>query len=226
MELPSTELINDRRIAKFKQRITDTLANEDLALYSGMIEQYQQEHNVPAEEIAAALARLLQGDAPFLLQNQPRTKPGREHARDIPMHERKEKRGQRGREAGAAREEGMERFRIEVGHLHGVKPGNIVGAIANEAGIESRYIGRIDIHDDFSLIDLPEGMPKEIFNDLKKVWVSGQQLKISRIAAGGKPDRPFSRPKAGKKTKAKVRSKGSARSKNVGKRKKGAATSR
>src|SRR3546814_7793868 len=55
----------------------------------------------------------------------------------------------------------METFRIEVGHVHGVQPGNIVGAIANEADLESRYIGRIDIRDDYSLVDLPEGMPRE-----------------------------------------------------------------
>ena len=75
----------------------------------------------------------------------------------------------------------MERFRIEVGHRHGVKPGNIVGAIANEAEIDAEYIGRIDIQEDHSLIDLPEGMPKEIFKHLQTVWVSGERLRISRL---------------------------------------------
>ena len=51
------------------------------------------------------------------------------------------------------------RYRLEVGHQHGATPQNIVGAIANEAGIESRYIGRIEIHDDYSTVDLPDGMP-------------------------------------------------------------------
>jgi ATP-dependent RNA helicase DeaD len=74
MELPSTELINDQRIAKFKQRITDTLANEELELFTSLIEQYEQEHNVPAQEVAAALARLLQGDTPFLMQHKPQRK--------------------------------------------------------------------------------------------------------------------------------------------------------
>ena len=81
---------------------------------------------------------------------------------------------------------GMERFRLEVGNEHGVNPGNIVGAIANEAEIESEYIGRIEIFDDHSTIELPEGMPKEIFKHLKAVWVSGQRLQISRLDAGGK----------------------------------------
>ena len=73
----------------------------------------------------------------------------------------------------------METFRIEVGHVHGVKPGNIVGAIANEAELESRFIGRIDIRDDYSLIDLPEGMPREVMDHLKRVRVAGQPLRIS-----------------------------------------------
>jgi ATP-dependent RNA helicase DeaD len=66
-----------------------------------------------------------------------------------------------------------------VGFEHGVKPGNIIGAIANEAGLDSQYIGRLSIRDDHSLIDLPEGMPQEIFEHLRKVWVSQQQLRIS-----------------------------------------------
>jgi ATP-dependent RNA helicase DeaD len=81
----------------------------------------------------------------------------------------------------------MERFRLEVGNVHGVKPGNIVGAIANEAEIDSEYIGRIEIFDDYSTIDLPEGMPKELLKHLKTVWVSGQRLQISRLEPAGGP---------------------------------------
>lgn len=86
----------------------------------------------------------------------------------------------------------MESFRIEVGHAHGVKPANIVGAIANEADLESQYIGRIDIRDDHSLVELPEGMPREILDHLKRVRVSGQQLRMRR--AGPDETRPPSRP--------------------------------
>lgn len=93
----------------------------------------------------------------------------------------------------------METYRIEVGHMHNVKPNNIVGAIANEAGLESRYIGRIDIHDDHTVLDLPEGMPHEVLTHLKKVWVSGQQLRIHKMGdeAGGAPPKRF-KPKTGK----------------------------
>ena len=192
MDLPSTELINDKRIAKFKQRITDTLANEELGLFSQLIEQYQQEHNVPAVEVAAALAQLLQGDTPFLLQNKPQRKADSGWNKDeIKPHKKYERPSRK----EAPPEEGMKRYRIEVGHNHKVKPGNIVGAIANEAGIDSQHIGRINIHDDYSLIDLPEGMPKAIFNDLKKVWVSGQQLKISYLAKERSPGKSDNRAK-------------------------------
>src|SRR5258708_19071905 len=64
-----------------------------------------------------------------------------------------------------ASEVAMETFRIEVGLQHGVKPGNIVGAIANEAELDSQYIGRVQIFDDHSLVELPEGIPKETFHD-------------------------------------------------------------
>jgi len=214
MELPSTEAINDKRIDKFKQNISDTLANEDLAFFSQLIEQYEQEHNVPAIEIAAALAQLLQGDTPMLLQNKPQRKkaekdnwdkddrgrndrPGRDRGRDDRGRgERPERKPRRERSEGrdAPPEEGMERYRLEVGYDHNVKPGNIVGAIANEADIESKYIGRINIFDDHSLVDLPEGMPKELLYTLKKVWVSGQQLRISLASdakeKGGSSKRP------------------------------------
>ena len=80
----------------------------------------------------------------------------------------------------------MQRYRIEVGHDHDVRPGNIVGAIANEADISSKNIGRIDIGDDHSFVDLPENMPNEMLNKLKKVWVSGQQLNISVQSGEGK----------------------------------------
>lgn len=204
MELPSTEVINDKRIGKFKQRITDTLANEDLTQFAQLVEQYEQEHNVPAIEIASALAHLMQGDIPLLLQNKPQKKfkddwDRKERNRDDRPRRQRPERGDRERsprrEGGHASErrsrdtaidEGMQRYRIEVGHDHQVKPGNIVGAIANEADIESKYIGRISIYDDHSTIDLPEGMPKELLYTLKKVWVSGQQLKISPMDEGHK----------------------------------------
>lgn len=105
----------------------------------------------------------------------------------------------RGPRAPRQGDENMETFRIEVGHMHQVKPGNIVGAIANEAGIDSAQIGRIEIFEDFSTVDLPQGMPQEVFFALQKVWVSGRQLKIAKAegarsggpSSGRRPDRAF-----------------------------------
>jgi len=82
----------------------------------------------------------------------------------------------------------METYRLEVGATHGIKPGNIVGAIANEAGIEGVHIGRVDIREDHSYVDLPEGMPKNIFKGLQKVRVAGRELRISRVTE--KPPKP------------------------------------
>ncbi|MGV6825736.1 MAG: DEAD/DEAH box helicase [bacterium] len=179
MDLPSTELINDKRIAQFKQRITDTLANEDLEMFSQLIEQYEQEHNVPAQEIAAALARLAQGKTPLLLQNKPDSRVKRGKDLEQEFRDSKRKKTTPGKDRPV--EEGMERFRLEVGHNDKVQPGNIVGAISNEAGVDSQYIGRINIFDDHTIIDLPEGMPREIFRHLQKTWVAGKQLRISRL---------------------------------------------
>lgn len=197
LEMPSTEMINNKRIARFTQNISDNIASEGLAFYASIIEKYTQEHNIPAIEVAAALAKMVQGDEPLLLSNAPVAQKSQrnDRGRDNDRGDRKSRdRGSRrdGEERGEGRErrprrdrgvhekeEGLQTYRIEVGHDHGVKPGNIVGAIANEAGIDSKHMGRIQINDDFSTIDLPEGMPKDIFMDLKSVRVAGQKLNIS-----------------------------------------------
>ena len=99
----------------------------------------------------------------------------------------------------------MDRFRVEVGHLHKVKPGNIVGAIAGEADIDSKYIGRISIFEDYSLVDLPEGMPKELLNELKKVRVVGQRLNISLLGGKKKQDKNSSTAAKPRRAKPKTR---------------------
>jgi ATP-dependent RNA helicase DeaD len=196
LELPSTEMVNNKRIAAFKQGISDTLAAGELDFMQGLVEQYQQEHDVPAVEIAAALAKISIGDRPLLLQpdsEKPnRAKYGKERQR--------ERRGAGEREALKRPGKGMERFRIEVGYRHGVKPGNIVGAIANEAGLDAQHIGHIDIHTDYSTVDLPRGMPKEVFQDLRQTRVCGQRLDISRPGQPGKQGKGRHRTKKQKKT--------------------------
>lgn len=209
MQLPSVEAVNDTRINKFTSRISETLGAGGLDFYRQLLERFENEQNVPAIEIAAALAKLLQGDTPFLLQPPVRA-PREERAPrerfdrgDRPERGDRFERNDRGPrfERGPRREvpprgapeQGMETYRISVGHQHGVKPANIVGAIANEAGLESRFIGRIDIHDDFSLLDLPAQMPPDVLSHLQKVWVSGQQLQM-RALAPGEDTNPAPRP--------------------------------
>ncbi|KAA1189662.1 DEAD/DEAH box helicase [Pseudohalioglobus sediminis] len=190
MALPSVAELADKRMARFKQRITETLATAELDAFRKLVEDYQAEYGVPVMDIAAALGALAQGDKPLTARaeqekkekkaskpdkNKPAAGPGAEPSRE------------RGK-TDARPDKGMERFRIEVGHEHGVKPANIVGAIANEAELDAQYIGRIEIYDDHSTVDLPEGMPPEILRHLKSVWVSGQRLQASRLKdAGGKP---------------------------------------
>jgi ATP-dependent RNA helicase DeaD len=281
MEMPSVEDVNNQRIVKFKSRITETLENGELELFREVVEQFEKEQNIPAVEIAAALAKMAQGKTPLLLRTGPRERYGndtpresrprepaqrfeakfeprfegrfegrsdRDQERTAPVRaprepaavrdaapvserprpefnqrefkkpefnavsppparerksairreefaapdERREARRETGREFTQSRppaREGdgvtMETYRVAVGSEHQVKPGNIVGAIANEAGIDSKFIGRIEIFDTYSLVDLPEGMPKEVLQHLKKVWVAGQELRIT-------PQRPGS----------------------------------
>ncbi len=196
LELPSTEMVNNKRIADFKQSISDTLAAGELDFLQGMLEQYQQEHDVPAMEIAAALARLSIGDRQLLLKPE-KDRPARPKAEAKPRKDRGEKPQRKAQTRPAM---GMERFRIEVGHQHDVKPGNIVGAIANEAGLDAQHIGHIDIHTEYSLIDLPSGMPKELFRELIKTRVCGRPLKISRLEAPRKKKKAGHKPKKKKKS--------------------------
>ena len=200
LTLPSTEMVNNKRIAAFKQSISDTLAAGELDFMQSLLEQYQQEHDVPALEIAAALARMSIGDRQLLLppeKNKPAHRKVKTGAGPGPRKERGEPR-QRKPQTRPPR--GMERYRIEVGHQHDVKPGNIVGAIANEAGLDAQHIGHIDIHTEFSLVDLPIGMPKEVFQALRKARVCGQRINISRLEQPGKKKKGGHKPKKRKKT--------------------------
>jgi ATP-dependent RNA helicase DeaD len=180
MPLPSVDEINASRIAAFKKRIHETLTASDMSFYQELIEEYLQEHDVPAADVAAALARIIQGNTPFLLsESQIDRRLGKQTAKKATGGEKSERKTKRQK----AKDEQMDRYRIEIGLNHGVKPGHIVGAIANEAEIDGEYIGRISIFDDYSTVDLPWGMPDGIFKLLKKVRINERLLKISRLDA-------------------------------------------
>jgi ATP-dependent RNA helicase DeaD len=185
MHMPTAETINQDRVQRFKQKITDTLENQDVELFNSIIEEYQTESGRSAIEVAAALAKIAQGSEPFFVKpmkqesNERSRKKDRSRNKENTRSNERMNKERRPRESRPDRD--MERFRIEVGNDHDVKVNNIVGAIANEAGVDSQFIKNVTIHDSYSTVDLPMGMPREIFRDLKKVWVANQQLKISRL---------------------------------------------
>jgi len=207
LTLPTIKAVNDVRIAKFKDQIGEALAAGGLEVFRQLIEDYEREQNVPAIDIAAALAKLNRGDEPLLLEKpdrEPRPVPEWQDRPERPARAGRESFGRESfgsedrpqrpnREAFAqpresfkkervmrAPEPGMATYRIEVGHANSVKPGNIVGAIANEGGIPSKEIGRIEIYDDYSTLDMPADLPQDLLQHLQKVWVAGRQLNITR----------------------------------------------
>ena len=197
MNLPTVDAVNTLRISKFKQRIIDTVQEPGARALRPVLEQLEAETGLPLIDIAAALASLAQGSTPLLLGDQgadrrpgPATeRPPSDLPAPLPRHVEPERSPEpeaprRARGAGGL----METFRIEVGSTHGIKPSNVVGAIANEAGIEGVHIGRVDIREDHSFVDLPEGMPKPIFKLLQKVLVAGRELRITKV--GEKPPKP------------------------------------
>jgi ATP-dependent RNA helicase DeaD len=196
MELPTVHDVNEQRVRKFNDRISEVLASGEAAPFRALIERFESENNVPAVEVAAALAFLAQGKKPLLLDVTQSSRGEHafkgEHAAPAFASEESSKhksRKERGKPRDSDGEEDnvrgrdnevMETYRIEVGRDHGVAPSNILGAIANEAELPGKRIGRIVIREDHSFVDLPSGMPKEVFLKLQKVVVSGQKLRISR----------------------------------------------
>lgn len=209
MELPSGATVTKHRIDQFTQQITDTLKEQsDLSFFNDLLAKYSNANDVSPEEIASALAFLLQKERPLQVkftdvkpERSREDRGGREDRGERGGRERGSREERGGREDRPRRErsersdENMERYRIEVGRNHDARPGDIVGAIANEAGIESRFIGHIKLFDEFSTVDLPAGMPKEVLQQLKKVRVRNRPLDISLDQGGPRGDREFSREK-------------------------------
>jgi len=211
MDIPSNRTINKQRVARFHQRISAALESPQMEKFAAIVEQYQRDSEAPLEQIAAALAVMAHGNKPLLLTEELRpTEFADARSAKEPPRPRSEQRSfdPKGPAPTHRRPKGMEAFRIEVGHAHQVKPGNIVGAIIAETGLEGSMIGRIEIFDDHSIVDLPEGMPREIFRALQKTRVLGQALKIARLdgplpgayEAASRDDQP--RPKKPKRKKA------------------------
>lgn len=180
IEQPSVEIINQARAAKLNEQITAAMQSRQLDTFTQLIEQYCQQTGESPLRVGAALAVMAHGDRRFFAK--PLEEPNFGNDRDRNRDRDRDSRGPK-REfdrRGARPEAAMERYRLEVGKIHGVMPGNLVGAIANEAGLGGGEIGRIDIFDRFSIVSLPAGMPPAVFDALSRTWVSGRQLRISK----------------------------------------------
>ncbi len=181
--LPSNKDINKKRVADFKESITKTLDSGDLDFFTGLVREYSEEQDVPAEQVAAALAKLAHGSKPLLLPLNAIEQKKRKKSDATIVVKNKTKRPQVIETTPAVPlKNGMERYRIEVGKKHGLRPKDLVGAISNEAGLEGKYIGPIKINPEFSLVDLPFGMPSDVFHLLKQTWVRSRRLSISKCA--------------------------------------------
>ena len=176
LELPTAKIINEKRIDTFKKKITETLSNQDLTIFEKLVTEFQEANEeVSHLKVAAALAHIAQGNEPLLLSEKEPSfgrdqKPGEEKV--VPV------------EASPLKDHPqipMRRYKLEAGNSNNIKPGNILGAIANEADMDSEYIGSIQIFDNFSTVDLPDEMPKETFEVLKKTVVNGKRLNIVEL---------------------------------------------
>lgn len=198
IQLPSAESVVERRVEQFKQRIASVMESEDLELFRRVAKQMAKELDTPMQDVAAAVIWMAQRERPFLIAEggpvprvtdfngdgpaRNRKRPDREQGR-----EREDYRGDRSRD----RDRGdrhvppvlradQDRYRIEVGREHGVKPKEIVGALANEGGIPGKRIGHIQLYDTYSTVDLPSGLSKSTLAQLRKLWVRQRQLNLSQ----------------------------------------------
>ncbi|HEY3518381.1 MAG TPA: DEAD/DEAH box helicase [Gammaproteobacteria bacterium] len=213
MRLPTREDVADRRATQFKQRISEVIAAQDLVFFERLVAGYEEEHGTDPRAIAAALAYLAQKDRPLQPPPVERAaapraerretrepsgdKPARaaKHTATVELYADDGRRRAPRRPRDSTPPRGSVRYRIAVGHDHGVQPGNIVGAIANEAAIDSVHIGRIQIFDAYSTVDLPEGMPDETFEQLQNTWVCGQKLAIRLDSPGDELPPESARPR-------------------------------
>jgi ATP-dependent RNA helicase DeaD len=219
MEIPSIKKINELRVNRYKKTIISTVKkltnSKDSEVFTRLINELHEQDGLELVKIAAALAHMSNNNKSFLLNEsdfQHLKKDNKPFKDNFDDRGSRKQRGERKKKAPIGSQATplkgmpdveMKRFRIEVGYDHGVKPGNIVGAIANEAGLDSKMIGQIEIFDGYSVVDLPDGMPKNVFQDLQKAWVCQQQLKItafSDAAAKSQNNKPRNNQGKGRKT--------------------------
>ncbi|MBD8030586.1 DEAD/DEAH box helicase [Corynebacterium gallinarum] len=203
MELPTVDEVNEYRKVKFADSITEALENPQVALFRTLIKEYADKNDVPLEDVAAALATQAQAGNDFFLTEQAADRDrGRDRDRGDRGDRRRDRdfddRGGRGRDRGDRPsrfdrdDANLATYRIAVGKRQHVRPGAIVGALANEGGLNSKDFGRITIAADHTLVELPKDLPQSVLDNLRDTRISGQLINIERDS-GGRPPRRFER---------------------------------
>ncbi len=204
MSLPTGEQISDKRVIKFKEDIVKTIQEQkdNLGKFRKLIDNMAIEQALDMTDIAAALAYIGQEEQPLF----PKMEPLDVNAGRSERRERNNDRGDRNESSRSrdrserrdgsfadreAPEEGMERYYLGVGRMDNVSPRDIVGAIANEANLESKYIGHIKLFEKFSTVDLPEAMPEEILQDLRRMTIKNRPSKIRLMTDEPPPRKSF-----------------------------------
>lgn len=189
VQLPSSEIITNKRISQFKDKVLETIESGDLDFFHDIIDQIQHEHDISVEQIAAALARQTQIERPLRMKELPKAKARKESPRDR-IERGHDDRSRKKKRHSTDSEVDMVTYRIEVGRDDGVMPKNIVGAIANEIGLDFSSIGHIKLYDDHSTVDLPKGLSRSNFQHLIKVRVCHKPLNISLADGSGFTEEP------------------------------------
>ena len=180
MDIPSNAEINESRLNRLRSRLSQAAvaeSDEETTLLQELIQRVGQENELSMEQLAVAALKLAVGDQPLLVQGDEGwlKTPARADRRD----DRRGRDRRRVDRESRPPEDNMMRYRVEVGYRDRVKPGNLVGAIANESGLQGRMIGRIQIFDAHSLVDLPKGMPEDVYNALRRLKVMNRELQIT-----------------------------------------------
>lgn len=194
MPMPSADEVNSTRLTRFDDAITAALGQSDrIERFREIVAHYVAHHDVPQEDVAAALAVVAQGETPLLLDERA------DRALQASRAERPQRAEQSGRAGGGDGERRSRRgpsdattYRLAVGSRKGVEPRQIVGALANEGGLGRDDFGRIQIRWDFTLVELPE-LDRSQLERLSKTRIVGVPIDIrvdtGRSERGGRDDR-------------------------------------
>ncbi|MEG0263760.1 MAG: DEAD/DEAH family ATP-dependent RNA helicase, partial [Citrobacter sp.] len=196
VELPNADLLGKRRLEKFAAKVQQQLESSDLDQYRALLAKMQPEEELDIETLAAALLKMAQGERPLIVPPDAPMRPKREFRdRDerAPRGDRNDRndrgprgdRPERGGEDRPRRERrdvgDMQLYRIEVGRDDGVEVRHIVGAIANEGDISSRYIGNIKLFGTHSTIELPKGMPGDVLQHFTRTRILNKPMNMQLV---------------------------------------------